>query len=69
MTDQPSTQRIFKIGTIRIVADDAMRDLSHDEVRQMLQTTYPQVAHATVRETTTEDTILVEFVPKPGRKG
>ncbi len=69
MTDQQAPQRVFKIGTIRIVADDTLRELSHEEVRQMLQTTYPQVAHATVRETTTEDTTLIEFVPKPGRKG
>ncbi len=69
MTDQQPAQRIFKIGTIRIVADDTMRELSRDAVRQMLQKTYPQVAHATIRETTTGNTTLVEFVPKPGRKG
>lgn len=61
--------RIFKVGTTRIVADESMRDLPTDAVRQLLQRRYPQVAHATVRERTEADTTIVEFLPKPGRKG
>ena len=62
--------RIFKTGTVRIVEDDSMRGLSHEEVRQVLKATYPEVAHATIRESQLEDgSLLIEFLPQPGSKG
>lgn len=71
MSDQnTSTPRIFKTGAVRIVEDDSMRGLSNEEVRAVLKTSYPEVANATIRETTTEDgQTVVEFLPQPGRKG
>jgi hypothetical protein len=71
MTDSPKTpQRIFKTGSTRIVADASMEGKSNEEVRALLQRTYPEVANATLRERTLDDgSILVEFLPQPGRKG
>ena len=41
-----------------------------DEVKIILQRTYPEVAHATVRETTLEDgSICHHFIARAGRKG
>ncbi len=63
-------QRIFKIGTVRIVADKTLRDLDNEAARQILKATYPEIAHATIREVTTdEEQTVVEFLPQPGRKG
>ncbi len=71
MSDPNPTQpRIFKTGTIRIVEDEFMRELSNEEVRNILKTTYPEIANATIREVTTaEGQTVVEFLPQPGRKG
>lgn len=70
MSDQNSTlPRIFKTGTVRIVEDESMRGLSNEEVRNILKATYPEVANATIRETTAEEQRIVEFLPQPGRKG
>ena len=44
------TPRIFKIGATRIVEDAAMAGLSNEQVRDILKRTYPEVAHATIRE-------------------
>jgi hypothetical protein len=46
-----------------------MRDLSLEQIRTLLKTTYPEIAHATVRERTEGDTLVVEFLPVAGRKG
>jgi SRSO17 transposase len=63
-------QRIFKIGTVRIVADETLRELDNEAARQILKATYPEIAHATIREVTTdEEQTVVEFLPQPGRKG
>jgi hypothetical protein len=64
-----SLPRIFKTGTVRIVEDESMRGLSSEEVRNILKATYPEVANATIRETTTDGQRIVEFLPQPGRKG
>ena len=65
-----TTQRIFKIGTVRIVEDETMRELTLDQVKDLLKSSYPEVTHATTRETVGEDgTTLIEFLPQPGRKG
>lgn len=72
MTEQtPNTSaRIFKIGTTTIVEDESMTGLDLDSVKQILQRSYPEVAHATIREQTLEDgTIAVIFTNIPGRKG
>lgn len=69
MSEQNSTPRIFKTGTVRIVEDDSMHGLSNEEVRGILKVTYPEVANATIRETTSDGQRIVEFLPQPGRKG
>jgi len=71
MSDQNNTQpRIFKIGATRIVEDASLAGRDLDEVKAILQRTYPEIAHATVREVTNEDgQKVVEFLPQPGRKG
>ena len=71
MTDQTNPQpRIFKIGTTTIVEDDSLTGKTLDEVKDILKRTYPEVAHATVRERTLDDgTQVVEWLAKPGRKG
>ena len=72
MTEQPNnTQpRVFKIGTTTIVEDVSMSGLNLDAVKQILQRTYPEVAHATVREVTLEDgSTCYHFIPVAGKKG
>lgn len=71
MTEQNASKpRIFKIGAVRIVEDDSTRGLTPDAVRTILKSSYPEVAHATVRETVLADgTPLIEYLPQPGRKG
>lgn len=71
MSDQNITKpRIFKIGATRIVEDASLAERSIDEVKAILQRTYPEIAHATVRETTLEDgSTLFEWLAQPGRKG
>lgn len=69
MTEQPKP-RIFKIGATTIVEDESMVDLKPEQIRDLLKRTYPEVAHATLRETTRDDgTPVLEFHAKPGRKG
>jgi hypothetical protein len=64
------SNRIFKIGTTRITEDPSMAHLTPDQVRALLQHQFPEVANATVRETTLDDgTKLVEYLVVPGRKG
>mgnify|MGYP006285266625 CR=1 FL=1 len=63
-------QRIFKIGSTRIVEDESTAALTNEQVRDLLKRRYPEIANATVRETTLEDgTTLVSFNAVPGRKG
>ena len=71
MTDQPETSlpRVFKIGAARIVETPAMSSLSSEQVRVLLTSAYPEVAHATLREREDGDWRVVEFLPQPGRKG
>jgi PRTRC genetic system protein C len=70
MTQQNNQQqRIFKIGSTRIVADESMRDLDNEEVRDLLKRSYPEVANATIREQEEDDMIVLTFLPAPGRKG
>ncbi len=72
MTEQtPNTPpRIFKIGTVTIAEDGSLAGKPLDEVTDILKRTYPEVAHATVRETTLEDgTLAIHYIPRAGRKG
>jgi hypothetical protein len=67
-TDNP--RRIFKTGSTIISEAPEMRELSAESIRNLLKHTYPEVANATIRETPqTDGTLLVEFLPVPGRKG
>jgi hypothetical protein len=72
MTDQNPTQptRVIKIGATRIIADANLSHLSPDQLRETLKISYPEIAHATLRETTLEDgTQVWEWVAVAGRKG
>ncbi len=70
MTENTTPNRVFKIGATTIQADESMTNLDSEQVRAILKRTYPEVAHATIRETTLEDgTIAVIFTSVPGRKG
>jgi hypothetical protein len=70
MTEQtPSTPRVFKTGATRIVEDETMAGLTNEQVRDILKRTYPEVAHATIREREQDGLRIVEFLPQPGRKG
>jgi hypothetical protein len=72
MTEQTPNipPRIFNIGTTTIVEDESMTCKSLEEIKIILQRTYPEVAHATVRETTLEDgSTCYHFISRPGRKG
>ena len=71
MTHQTNPQpRVFKIGTTTIVEDDSLAGKTLDEVKDILKRSYPEVAHATIRERTLEDgTTVLDFIPVAGRKG
>ena len=72
MTDQNPTPltRVFKIGATRVVEDaSTMFGLSNEQVRDLLKTSYPEIANATLRERDENGMHVVEFLPQPGRKG
>jgi PRTRC genetic system protein C len=71
MNDQHQNRspRVFKIGTTRIVEDPSMSALSNEQVRDLLKTSYPEIANATIREREENGLRIVEFLPQPGRKG
>jgi hypothetical protein len=73
MTDQNVTPtkptRLFKIGATRIVEDASMSSLDNNAIRDLLKTSYPEIANATIRERDENGLRVVEFLPQPGRKG
>lgn len=73
MTDQDTTPaqpaRVFKIGATRIVEDVSMAALTNEQVRDLLKTSYPEIANATLREREENGLRVIEFLPQPGRKG
>jgi hypothetical protein len=73
MTDQNVTPtqpvRVFKIGATRIVEDASMSALDNNAIRDLLKTSYPEIANATIRERDENGLRVVEFLPQPGRKG
>lgn len=70
MTQQNDPNRVFKIGATTIQADDSMANLDNEQIRAILKRSYPEIAHATIRERTLEDgTTVLDFIPVAGRKG
>jgi hypothetical protein len=70
MTEQTNlTPRVFKIGATRIIEDASLSGRSSEEVREILKRTYPEVAHATIREREENGLRVIEFLPRPGHKG
>jgi hypothetical protein len=67
-TTEPQ-KRIFTVGSARIAENESTMHLSPEEVRTLLKTAYPEVAHATIRERVIDDTVYVDFLAQPGRKG
>ena len=61
--------RVFKTGSTLITESPEMRGLTIDQIKQLLKTTYPEVAHATVRERVEGETLVIEFLPIAARKG
>ena len=62
--------RIFKTGSTLITESPEMKDLSISQVQDLLKHSYPELAHATVRETPQPDgTLLIEWLPIAGKKG
>ncbi|NLF79472.1 MAG: hypothetical protein GX573_27585 [Chloroflexi bacterium] len=70
MTNETNpTPRIFVIGATRIVEDASLAGRSSEEIREILKLTYPEVAHATIRETEQDGQKTVSYLARPGRKG
>ena len=70
MTQQNDPNRVIKIGATTIQADDSMANLDNEQIRTILKRSYPEIAHATIRERTLEDgTTVLDFIPVAGRKG
>lgn len=73
MTDQnmnpTQPSRVFKIGALRVVEDPSMSALDNNSIRDLLKTSYPEIANATIRERDENGLRVVEFLPQPGRKG
>lgn len=67
--NQNASSRVFKIGATRIVEDPSMSGLTNEQVRDLLKTSYPEIANATLREREENGLRVVEFLPQPGRKG
>ncbi len=57
-----------KIGSKKIALDEAI-GTDPEAIRAHLRYTYPEVAEATIRRRTEEEHTVIEFLPKPGRKG
>jgi hypothetical protein len=68
-TTSAPLKRIFKIGAARIAEDAATAKLSNEQVRVLLKSQYPEIANATIRETVSGETRLIEYIQQPGRKG
>lgn len=61
--------RVFKIGATRIIEDASMSMLDNEAIRDLLKTSYPEIANATIREHAENGLRVIEFLPQPGRKG
>ena len=70
MTNETNpTPRVFVIGATRITEDSSMVGRSNEEIREILKHTYPEVAHAAIREREQDGLRLISFTSQPGRKG
>ena len=70
MTNETNpTPRVFVIGATRITEDSSMVGRSNEEIRAILKFFYPEVAHATIRETEQDGQTTVSFAARPGHKG
>lgn len=70
MTNETNpTPRVFVIGATRIKEDASMAGRSNEEIRDLLKPTYPEVAHATIRETDQDGQKIVTYLARPGHKG
>ncbi|MEO8391531.1 MAG: hypothetical protein ABI700_00930 [Chloroflexota bacterium] len=61
--------RIFKIGLTTIEDDETTLHLTPEEIKTRLSTPYPEIKNSTVKETTTGETTLFEYLPQAGKKG
>lgn len=61
--------RIFKIGHQRITETDGMKDKPVEEIQQILSKRHPEIKSAKILRRDEGDNTLIEFLPKPGRKG
>jgi len=61
--------RVFKTGTTVITESPEMRSMTIRPDQQVLKSTYPEVAHATVRERVEGETLVIDFLPIAARKG
>ena len=62
-------QRIFQIGSTRIVEDESTAQLTNEQVRELLKRRYPEVAYATIEESEQDGARVVTLRNQPGRKG
>lgn len=62
-------KRVFKIGTNRIAEGTGTAKLTNEQIRKLLAAQYPEVANATIRETVSGDTRVIDFIAVAGRKG
>ncbi len=69
VAEQPAGKRVFKVGGTTIHEDATTAALSNEAARDVLKAMYPEIANATIRETSKDGVKIVEFLPQPGRKG
>ena len=67
--DTSQLQRVFKIGDNLIVENETLVNLTNEEAQHMLAFTYPEVENAKVTTSVQNGQLVVEFMPKVGRKG
>lgn len=63
------TPRVFKIGATCITENETTAGLNNEQIREILKRTYPEVAHATIREREQDGVKILDFIPVAGRKG
>jgi len=68
-SDTTPLKRVFKVGANRIAEDAATAKLTNEQIRKLLTAQYPEVANATIRETVSGDTRVIDFIAVAGRKG
>lgn len=64
-----NNERVFKIGSQTIYENEVTYGLSNEAVRDVLKTSYPELANATIGTRHENGVAVVEFLPQPGRKG